>query len=503
MLYPVEEFIKNQDLLCVSSQETVRDALTKMLEHDYSQLPITDADGNLTGIISEQSVARSYYHLDEKVSVLDLKVNNCRENPVTVSVDQDVFDALDLLNQVYAVVIVYGRKPVGIITNFDTTNFFRDVSEGMILVEDIEVMLRQYIDEAFPNEKELEKAMYNALKQRMESKDLPPLTYDRMTLGDYISLIITQKNWVKFEELLESRDLFRVYMNQVREIRNQLAHFRGRLDPIQYDVLLRARDWLANRPVEKISTEPATVAELPVQQIAAIAKGKYGRLEDFLKDQGSQAKSGTELKLNFSQIEELIGDKLPSSAYEHRAWWANDLTSARQSMAWLRSGWRVENVDFAAETVNFHRTDSVLYQVFFADLLARLKEQRPGLTRATRTSPRAYWGFSAGRSGFGFGWMFDQDGQLRTNLYIDVGDKKKNKQLFDLLFEKKDEIEQAIGYPLTWERLDHRQASRIYTSIPATIGDDLQELEEAKVWALESVQEFVNTFQKRIMQLPE
>jgi restriction system protein len=137
MLYPVEESIKNQDLLCVSSQETVRDAFTKMLEHDYSQLPIVNKEGELTGIISEQSVARSYYHLDEKVSVLDLKVNNCRENPVTVPIDQDVFDALDFLNQTYAVVFD-GRKPVGIITNFDTTNFFRDVSEGMILVEDIE-----------------------------------------------------------------------------------------------------------------------------------------------------------------------------------------------------------------------------------------------------------------------------------------------------------------------------------------------------------------------------
>lgn len=502
MLYPVEKLIKDQELLCVTEEKTVRDAQTVMLAHDYSQLPIVDGEGNLKGSISEQSIARNYYHVDEGASVLDLKVTSCSDPQVTISIEQDVFEVLDLLEQTFAVVVVDEPRPVGIITNYDTTEFFRDLSEGLILVEDIEVTLRQYIDKVLPEEKDRQEAMFNAFKHLMKNDAAEAPTFDRMSFGDYITLITNRKNWPRFEELLESRELFRVYMDQVREIRNQLAHFRGRLDAIQYDVLKRVRNWLANRPADRLSTQPAMIAEPGSDYIIGDTGGKYGPLEDWLKSHSVQARSGTDIQRSFSQIEELIDDKLPPSAREHRAWWANDPTTGRQSMAWMRAGWRVENVDFPAETVTFQRTDSVLYQVFYTDLLVRLKEQRPGLTRATKPSPRSYWGFSSGRSGFGFGWMFDKDGQLRTNLYIDVRDKEQNKQLFDSLYEQKDEIEQAIGYPLTWERLDHRQASRVSKLIPATINDDPQKLEETKVWALKTVQEFVDAFQKRIKQLP-
>ena len=144
---PIKELLLNRnEPLIVRHQETVRDALVKMVEHDFSQLPVIDSEGTLTGIISEQTVSRQYYHLDDAVSLLNLTVDHCQEEAVTLSVeDANLFEILERLKNNYAVVITSGKIPVGIITDYDTTHFFRDWSEGLIRIQNIELTLRKYI----------------------------------------------------------------------------------------------------------------------------------------------------------------------------------------------------------------------------------------------------------------------------------------------------------------------------------------------------------------------
>ena len=47
-----------------------------------------------------------------------------------------------------------------------------------------------------------------------------------------------------------------------------------------------------------------------------------------------------------------------------------------------------------------------------------------------------------------------------------------NKALFDRLFEQKDEIEQQLGFPVVWDRLDNKKASRIKYTIDGLNFDD-------------------------------
>ncbi len=54
---------------------------------------------------------------------------------------------------------------------------------------------------------------------------------------------------------------------------------------------------------------------------------------------------------------------------------------------------------------------------------------------------------------------------VSVELYIDVGDKSKNKAIFEYLIKKKDDIEKQFGDFLIWKRLDERRASRIVYSI--------------------------------------
>ncbi len=60
-------------------------------------------------------------------------------------------------------------------------------------------------------------------------------------------------------------------------------------------------------------------------------------------------------RMSFSEIEGILGFKLPKSAYRHEAWWSNNETGHSHARAWLKSGWRTEAVDLTRRQVTFLR----------------------------------------------------------------------------------------------------------------------------------------------------
>lgn len=60
-------------------------------------------------------------------------------------------------------------------------------------------------------------------------------------------------------------------------------------------------------------------------------------------------------RLSFSEIERILGFKLPKSAYEHEAWWSNNSNGHSHARAWVTRGWRSEEVDLARREVTFRR----------------------------------------------------------------------------------------------------------------------------------------------------
>jgi hypothetical protein len=52
-----------------------------------------------------------------------------------------------------------------------------------------------------------------------------------------------------------------------------------------------------------------------------VVAGKYTPLEKYLRD---LPEGQREITLRFEQIERILNDKLPPSAYEYWAWWANE-----------------------------------------------------------------------------------------------------------------------------------------------------------------------------------
>jgi len=58
--------------------------------------------------------------------------------------------------------------------------------------------------------------------------------------------------------------------------------------------------------------------------------------------------------LSFAEIEKIIEDNLPLSAFEHQHWWSNAASRA-QTKAWLNVGWIVHDVNLEDKSVIFKR----------------------------------------------------------------------------------------------------------------------------------------------------
>src|SRR5699024_10544871 len=67
--------------------------------------------------------------------------------------EDDIFDLLDIIKEHFAILIVNNdRQLQGIITTYDTTEYFRRRDEDIMLLEDIESAVRDHIEAAFTDQ---------------------------------------------------------------------------------------------------------------------------------------------------------------------------------------------------------------------------------------------------------------------------------------------------------------------------------------------------------------
>lgn len=140
------------------------------------------------------------------------------------------------------------------------------------------------------------------------------------------------------------------------------------------------------------------------------------------------------------------------------------------------------------------------YRAFFQLLLDDLREKHK-FTGARAAQPQSWYAFSSGTTGFVYSFSFAAQAQVRAEVYIDGGDAAENKEFFDALLQRRDEIDRDFGEPLQWERLDEKQASRVATYRKGSIDDDAKTLEEIRQWAIERLLRLKKVFSPRISAL--
>ena len=140
------------------------------------------------------------------------------------------------------------------------------------------------------------------------------------------------------------------------------------------------------------------------------------------------------------------------------------------------------------------------YRAFFQDLLDQLRDNHH-FTGARVGQPQNWYSFASGISGITYGFSFALKEQVRTEIYIGLGDAVRNKALFDVLSASCETIEREFGEPLKWERLDDKLASRIAVYRQGSIESDTQSLQEIKTWAVDHLLRFKKIFGPKLTAL--
>jgi hypothetical protein len=524
MPYLVKQLLEGRGLpISVYKPDPVADALSQMIENDYSQLPVVNEERYPLGIVTYESILRAMRYF--RLGLDKLHVQDVMTSVPHYSLEDDLFDLLDRLKNTNAVLIVDPEeKLVGIVTSYDSTEYFRNRAENLMRVEDIETTIKDIIRAAYANEQNevdetrLEAAVLSAFNLS-QSPNFKTKTFDALSLGQYITMLTGKDTWKFVESILGiPKEALITLLNDVRETRNDLAHFRKDITTQQRDQLIYCAGWLALRqetyqerrreelirsresktPIEQVAVTEQFTGIHSGEEIQIIAEetipkdSRYAPLADWLQSQPGKIDTVT---LTFNQIEEIIRGELPPSARNHRVWWANDAVGHVQARMWLDIGWRSTYINMTEGRVTFTRIKEreKAYIDFYSALLT-------DLWKKTKFPPKsvspdgASWIWIGGvpekpPQFASFSYSFSRDKRFRVELYIDAYDRDKNKKIFDMLAAQRTDLEKELG-PISWERIDDKRASRIALYHAGSITDSAAELARLRQWGVEMMGRF-------------
>jgi predicted transcriptional regulator len=206
----------NRGVISVTPQDSIAKAVTLMLVHDFSQLAVMTTDYSLKGAISWKSIGSHLSQGNHCTLVKDVM-----EEAFHIQDTTPLFDATE---EVIARDFVFIRssktnKITGIVTGTDLSEQFQRLSKAFLLISQIENRLRSMIRGKFELET-LKAACNETDAQRREKIE----SAADLTFGEYIRLLEVEDNWQKLGLVID-RKIFCAQMAEIRDIRNDVAHF--------------------------------------------------------------------------------------------------------------------------------------------------------------------------------------------------------------------------------------------------------------------------------------
>jgi CBS domain-containing protein len=227
----------------VTRDTSLREAVTLMLLRDYSQLPVMQSERSVNGFVSWKSIGRRYLLQGSCEFVRDAM----DESVSTVDEEAPLFDVLDTINKNDFVLVQNRQKLiVGIVTQADLGEQFKEMSEPFLLLGIIENQIRRLVAGKFPVE------ILRAARNPAESGREIKAVFD-MSFGEYVRLFENEENWKRLRLPVDRRK-FTEALASVRDIRNDVMHFDPDFD--EADATQELRDFVRFlREIEPIETQ--------------------------------------------------------------------------------------------------------------------------------------------------------------------------------------------------------------------------------------------------------
>lgn len=112
----------------------------------------------------------------------------------------------------------------------------------------------------------------------------------------------------------------------------------------------------------------------------------------------------------------------------------------------------------------------VVRREFWGKLIEAMNATPSNLYQSISPGVYSWIGAGSGVGGIGFNFVATRHFG-RAELYIDPGNKTENERVFERLEVMKEEIHNAFGNSLEWERLDDKRACRIKAEVPGNVFD--------------------------------
>ena len=214
-----------------------------MKEMGYSQIPVL-AGTSVLGVFSYRSFAESASKLGRiKAQLHELTVEDFLEkvySPGSLTILGPFWTILDSGNPV---LVGEQERLRGIITGVDVVQYLYEVTSPFLLISDIERALRALIKWAIDEGRFVECA--NARLRANMRRLAIPITVLEMEFGDYVDLIGNGENWKYFVPVFGGmREIVRAKLEDIRDLRNDVFHFRRDLSSDERGKLLEYREWV-------------------------------------------------------------------------------------------------------------------------------------------------------------------------------------------------------------------------------------------------------------------
>lgn len=234
----------DQEVVTISPDMKVRDALELMRAKDFDQLPVA-VSGHVIGVFTYRSLATGLAYVRRNDDPLDQPVEDLCEELRFVRASDEVGAILRYLDDDGAVLVGDEDQVRAVATTSDVTTFLWDATRPFVLLQDVELAVRDLMRSACSPD-ELHTAILNA---EPSAESGGPVRLEDLSLGQLLNVLLSDANFgAVFRRVFgRNREMARSMLEPVRDIRNKVFHFRDDVTTEELQVVVSAVAWLRRR----------------------------------------------------------------------------------------------------------------------------------------------------------------------------------------------------------------------------------------------------------------